>query len=88
MEITKILQKSRDFCSANFLLEIFKIHRLVWDFPMIFGCFKSVSSIFLSKLILILNFTNTVLSKKTVGSIFILCAKEIRRIGPLDLTSE
>ncbi len=32
VEITKILQKSRDFCSADFLLEIFKIHRLVWIF--------------------------------------------------------
>ncbi len=32
LEITKIQQKSGDFWFADFFLEIFKIHRLVWNF--------------------------------------------------------
>jgi hypothetical protein len=40
LEITNIWLKSRDFWFADFLLKIFKIHRLVW----IFGCFECVSS--------------------------------------------
>jgi hypothetical protein len=55
------------------------------DFPM--DCFESV---FCSKLLLFLNLTNAVLSKPTFGSIFVskngvLCAKEIHRLGTLDL---
>ncbi len=40
------------------------------DFPMDFGCFKSVSSMFCFKLLLILNLTNAVLSKTNLGRIF------------------
>ncbi len=47
VEITKIWQKSRDFWFADFFLEIFKFHRLVWIFPMDFWlfyiCFINVS---------------------------------------------
>jgi hypothetical protein len=32
LEITNIWQKSRDFSIADFFLEIFKIHRLLWIF--------------------------------------------------------
>ena len=76
-------QKSRVFCFADFSLEIVKILG-------IFGCFESVSFMFCFKLLLILNFTNAVISKTIFGSIFlsqdgILCAKEIHRIGPMDL---
>jgi len=51
---------SREF--ADFFLEILKIHRLVWSFLLIFGCFESVSSMFF---IIIINFKfdNAVLSK-------------------------
>jgi hypothetical protein len=42
-------KKSRDFWLANFFLEIFKIHRLVWIFLWIFDCFESVSSMFCFK---------------------------------------
>ncbi len=40
-------------------------------FPMDFWLFESVSSMFCFKLLLILNLTNTVLSKTTVGGIFV-----------------
>jgi hypothetical protein len=40
------------------------------NFPNDFGCFKSVSSMFCLKLLLILNLTNAVLSKTTLESIF------------------
>ena len=51
-------------------------------FLWIFGCFKSVPSMFFCfKLLLILNLTNAVLSKTTFGSIFdaldgLLCDKK------------
>jgi hypothetical protein len=45
------------------------------DFPMDFGCFKSVSSMFSLQLLLILNFNIAILSK---------CAKETHRLGPMD----
>jgi hypothetical protein len=67
-EITKIWRKSRDFWFADFFLELFKIHSLVWILlAWIFGCFKFVSSMFCFKVNTnFLNFTNTVLlSKKT-----------------------
>jgi hypothetical protein len=87
LENTKIWEKSQDFWFADFFLEILKIHRLVWIFPM-FGCFESVSSMLCLKLLLI-NLTNSVLSKTTFGSIFVsldgvLCTKEIHRLGPMD----
>jgi hypothetical protein len=65
-KITNIWQKSQDFWSADFFLEIFKVIRL----EVIFGCFECVSSIICSKLLLILNFTNGVFSKATFRSIF------------------
>ncbi len=65
LEIANIWQKSQDFWLADFFLEIFKIHKLVW----IFCCFKCVSSMFCLKLLLILNFTNAVLSKTTFRNI-------------------
>ncbi len=79
----KNFTKSQDFWFADFFLEILKI---LW----IFGCFESVSSRFYFKLLLILNLTNAVLSKTTFRSIFVLqddvlCAKEIHRLGPVDL---
>jgi hypothetical protein len=46
LEITNIWQKSRDFLFADFFLEIYKIHWLVWNFPMVFGCFECDSSMF------------------------------------------
>jgi hypothetical protein len=61
------------------------------DFPSdIFGSFEPVSSMFCIKLLIILNLTNTVLSKTTFESIFVsydvvLFAKEIYRLGPMDL---
>jgi hypothetical protein len=63
---------------------------MVWIFLLwIFGCFQFVSSMFCSKLLLFLNFTNSALSKKTLEAYFIkdgvLCAKEIHRLGPMDL---
>jgi hypothetical protein len=67
--------------------EILKIHRLVWIFIWIFGYFKSVSSMFRSKL----NLTKAVLSKtSTFGRIFVswdgvLCAMEIHGLCPMDL---
>jgi hypothetical protein len=53
-------------------------------FLWIVGCFESVSLIFCLKLLLILNLTNSVLSKTTFGSIFVspdgvLCTKEIHK---------
>ncbi len=80
MEITKI---------HRFFSWDFKIRRLVWTFLWIFGCFECVSSMFCLRLLLILNLTNTVLSKTSFGSIFVsldgvLCAKEIHRLGPMD----
>ncbi len=33
-----------DFWFSDFFIEIFKIHRLVWFFLWIFGCFESVES--------------------------------------------
>jgi hypothetical protein len=51
LEITTI----RDFWFTDFFLEIFKIHRLVWIFLWIFGCFECVSTMFCIKLLLILN---------------------------------
>jgi hypothetical protein len=53
-----------------FIREIFKIHRLLRIFLWIFGCFKSVSSIFCLNLLLILHLTKAVFSKTTFGSIF------------------
>jgi hypothetical protein len=54
VEITKMLQKSRDFWFAIFFLKIFKIHRLVWIFLWLFGvlnlfhqCFVQVISNFI-----------------------------------------
>jgi len=38
--------KTFDFWLAGFFREIFKIHRQVWIFIVIFGCFVSISSIF------------------------------------------
>ncbi len=58
IEITQVWQKSQDFWFANFFLEIFKIHRLVWIFLCIFSCFESVSTMFCFELLLILNLTN------------------------------
>ncbi len=46
----------------------FKIHRLIWIFLWIFGCFDCVSSMFSLKLLFILNFTNDVLSNMTFNS--------------------
>jgi hypothetical protein len=47
LEITNIWQKSQDFWLADFFLEIFKIHRLLWLFVInFFGCFECVSSMF------------------------------------------
>jgi hypothetical protein len=70
-EITNIWQKSRDFWFADFFIEIFNIHGLVWIFLRIFGCFECVSSLFCLKLLLILNLTNAVLSKTTFRRIFV-----------------
>ncbi len=53
LEITKIWQTSRDFWFADFFLEIFIIHRLVWIFLWIFGCFECVSSVFCLNLLII-----------------------------------
>ncbi len=71
-------------------MEISEIHKLVWISPWIFGCFECVPSMCCLKVLLILNFTNAVLSKTTFGSIFVsqngvLCAKGILRLGPMDL---
>ncbi len=90
VEITKIWRKSRDFWFTDFFLKIFLIHRLVWIFLWSFSCFKSVSSMFRSNLLLILNFTYYVLSKKTFRSIFVkyegvLFVKNIHRLGPMYL---
>ncbi len=91
MEITKIWQKPRGFWFADFFSQEFKIHRLVWIFQRIFGCLKSISSMLRSKLKLILNFTNTVLSKKIFGSVYsiirccLVYATEIHRVGTMDL---
>jgi hypothetical protein len=71
LEITNIFQESQDFWFADFFLRIFKIHKLVWIFLWIFGCFEFVPSMFNLKLLLILNFTDAVLSKTTVSSIFV-----------------
>ncbi len=56
-------------------------------FLWIFGCFKSVPSMFCLKLLLILNLTNAVLLKKSIFESYdgVLCAKEIHRLGPMDL---
>ncbi len=35
------LLQVQDFWSADFFLEIFKIHRMAWIFLLIFGCFES-----------------------------------------------
>jgi hypothetical protein len=88
-----------DFLFANHK-HLAKVLRLLvcgfsyWDFKIqilcIFGYFECVSSMFCTKLLLILTFTNAVLSKMTFRSIFVsydgdLCAKEIHRLGPMDL---
>ncbi len=52
-------------------LEILEIYRLVCILLWVFGCFECVSSMFCLKLLLILNFTNTVLIKTTFRSIFV-----------------
>jgi hypothetical protein len=94
LEITKIWQKFQDFWFANFSPQIIKIHKLVWIFLWIFGCFESVSSIFCLKLLLILNVKNGVLSKTTFGSIFVspdgvLCTKEMHKsIKPVTVTRQ
>jgi hypothetical protein len=72
MEITKIWQKSRDFWVADFFLEIFKTHRLVWIFLWFFGCLKSVSSKFCLKLFLILVLQMQLYQRLPFGSIPIL----------------
>jgi hypothetical protein len=54
----------------GFFSGVFKIHRLVWIFLWIFGCFECVSSMFSLMLLLILNFTNPVLSMTSFISIF------------------
>ncbi len=90
LEITNIWQRSKDFCFADFFLEIYKIHWLVRIFLWIFfGCFECVSSMFCLfkvitnlkflqtvclKLLLILNFTNAVLSKTTFFHRMVTCA--------------
>ncbi len=88
LEITKIWQKSRDFRFSDFFLEIFKIHRLVWIlfFLVVLNLFRRC----FFKVIANFKFVNTVLSITTFGSIFVsqdgaLCAKEIHRLGPMDL---
>ncbi len=56
--------KSRDFWFAGFFLEILEIYRLVCILLWVFGCFERVSSMVWLKLLLILNFTNTVLRRQ------------------------
>jgi hypothetical protein len=56
--------KSRDFWFASFFLGILEIYRLVCILLWVFGCFECVSSMFCLKLLLILNFTNTVLARQ------------------------
>ncbi len=64
LEIANIWQKSQDFWFADFFLEIFKIHRLVWLFIWIFLVVLNVShQCFDLKLLRILNFTNAVFIK-------------------------
>jgi hypothetical protein len=60
------------------------------DFLWIIDCFECGSSMFCLNLLLNLNFTNIVLLKTTLSSIFVsqdgvLCAKEIHSLGPMDL---
>ncbi len=45
-EITNIRQQTRDFWFGFIFLEILKIHRLVWIFLWILGCFVSISPMF------------------------------------------
>ncbi len=72
MEITKIWQKSRDFWFGDFFLEL-SLKSIGWygffyGFLVVLNLFHQM---FCSKLLLILIFTNTVLSKKTFGSIVV-----------------
>ncbi len=53
LEITNNWQTSLNCWFADFFLEIFKIHRLVWIFLWIFGCFECVLSVFCLKLLII-----------------------------------
>jgi hypothetical protein len=60
-------KKSRNFWVADFFLEIFKTHRLLWisqSFWLFKICFIKV--LFKIITVLILNFTNAVLSKTTL----------------------
>jgi hypothetical protein len=59
-------KKLKTFGLRIFFLEILKIRRLVRIFQWIFDCFECVSSVFCLKLLLIVNFTNTFLSKTKV----------------------
>ncbi len=74
LEITKIWQKSWDFWLAEFSLEIFKIHRLVWTFLWIFHfwlfwiCCINV----LFKVKLILNLTNCLIKDYLRRHIYII----------------
>ncbi len=72
LEIANIWQKSQDFWFADFFLEIFKIHRLVWLILWIFLVVLNVfHQCFDLKSLPILNFTNAVLSKTTFRNIFV-----------------
>ncbi len=92
LEITNIWQKSGDFYFVDFFPEILIIHRLVCIFLWILVVLNVFQQCFFKNLLLILNFTKAVLSKTIFRSIFVsydgvLCAKEIQRLGPMDLKS-
>jgi hypothetical protein len=50
----------RDFWFTDFVSLDLKIHRLIWIFLWIFGCFESDPSMFCLKSLQILNLTNAV----------------------------
>jgi hypothetical protein len=82
--------KNVDFWFAGFFLKILEIYRLICIFLWVFGCFECVSSMFCLKLLPILNFTNTVLTRRPLEAFLyhrmaVLCAKEIHRLGCMDL---
>ena len=91
LETPNIWQQSWDLWFANFFIEIFIIHGLVWIFLWISGWFECISSMFCLKLLQIIHFKRCAIKDDLqkhycfIGNDRMMSCAQKKTLGPVDL---